>query len=117
MIEMNPSPTIQRLLLAVIQIQDVDPAINALNQAGIYVTLMATTGAFLGQHNAALLIGLQEDREQQAVDILSHSCRRRVEYMATRLEGAPYHLPLTTPITVGGATIFTFNVERWEEIQ
>ena len=49
--------------------------------------------------------------------ILSESCRRRVEYLATPLEGAPFHLPLTTPVTVGGATIFTLEVDRFEVLE
>jgi len=32
------------------------------------------------------------------------------------LEGSPMPLPTPTPITVGGATLFAFDVERYEEI-
>lgn len=106
-----------RLMTAVIQIQDVDNAVNALNESGLYVLNMASTGGFLGRRNVTLLIGLKEGQEMLAVQILSVTCRQRVEYLATRLEGAPFHLPLSTPITVGGATIFTLEVESWEEIK
>jgi uncharacterized protein YaaQ len=61
-----------------------------------------------------VLIGLSAGQEVEAVKILSETCRRRVEYVATPLEGAPFHLPLTTPVTVGGATVFTLEVERYE---
>ncbi len=108
--------TINRLMTAVIQIQDVDPAMEALQQAGLLVTHMASTGGFLGSRNETLLIGLQAGQEGQVVQILSETCRRRVEYVATPLEGAPFHLPLTTPVTVGGATVFTLEVERYEVI-
>jgi len=77
---------------------------------------MSSSGGFLGRRNATLLIGMAEEQEALAVNILSRTCRRRVEYIATPLEGAPFHMPMSTPITVGGATVFTFKVERYLEI-
>jgi CPA1 family monovalent cation:H+ antiporter len=107
---------IRRLMAAVIQLQDFETATNALNEAGFVVTHLPSTGGFLGRHNITLIIGIGEDQEKQAVHTLNQSCRRRVEYIATPLEGAPLHLPLSTPINVGGATIFTLPVERYEEL-
>lgn len=103
-------------MTAVIQIQDFENALNALNEAGLSLTHMSSSGGFLGRRNVTLLIGLGEGQEELAVRSLGKSCRRRVEYVATPLEGAPFHLPLSTPVTVGGATIFTIEVERYEEI-
>jgi len=108
--------SVNKLMTAVIQIQDVEMAISALNEAGLSVTRMSSSGGFLGRRNVTLLIGLPEGFESTAVNTLSKACRRRVEYIATPFEGAPFHLPTQTPITVGGATIFTFEVERYEEI-
>lgn len=107
---------VQKLMTAVIQIQDFENALNALNEAGLSLTHMSSSGGFLGRRNVTLLIGLGDGQEELAVRTLGKSCRRRVEYVATPLEGAPFHLPLSTPVTVGGATIFTFQVERYEEI-
>jgi uncharacterized protein YaaQ len=109
-------PTIQRLIAAVVQTQDLENAIDSLTAAGLYVTQISSSGAFLGRRNATLLIGTGENQDEIAMDALLKSCRRRVEYLATRLEGAPFHLPLSTPVTIGGATIFSLEVERWEEI-
>jgi uncharacterized protein YaaQ len=113
---MNNRLTIQRLILAVIQVQDVENATQALNTAGLYVTRISSSGAFLGLRNVTLLIGVAENQEQTAIDILNANCRRRVEYLVTRLEGAPFHLPLTTSVTVGGATVFSLKVDHWEEV-
>ena len=103
-----------RLMTVVMQSQDVDHAIEELNKAGLVSTLLSSTGVFLGSRNTTLLIGMSAGQEADAVHILSETCRRRVEYVATPLEGAPFHLPLTTPVTVGGATVFTLEVERYE---
>ncbi len=122
----NPQPTptgtpdspgkIDRLMAAMIQIQDMDKAIRALSKLGFSVTQISTTGGFLGRSNATLLIGFPTAMEALALEALQKNCRRRVEYAATPLEGAPFHMPLATPIPVGGATVFTFAVEHYEEI-
>ncbi len=106
---------INRLMAAVIQEQDIDTATNALLKLGLVVERLPSTGGFLGRRNATLLIGLNENQVQAAVQALGRTCRRRVEYVATPLEGSPLPFPSPTPITVGGATIFALEVERYEE--
>jgi uncharacterized protein YaaQ len=107
---------INRLIIAIVQVQDVDASMEALNKAGYRVVHAASSGGFLGSRNETLFIGFSAGQEAQVVAIMHETCRRRVEYVATPLEGAPFHLPLTTPVTVGGATVFTFQVERYEVI-
>ena len=97
-----------------VQLPPADP--QALTAQGLRVTRISSSGGFLGRRNITLLIGLAASQEEAAVSTLSNSCKQRVEYLATRLEGAPYHLPLSTPITIGGATIFTLKVDYWEEL-
>jgi uncharacterized protein YaaQ len=109
------SHPIKYLMTAVVQFQDLDNAIQALTNCGIFAKALASTGGFLGRRNATLLIGLAEDQREHAVLALGKGCRRRVEYLVTPLEGSPFSLPLSTPVSVGGATIFTLAVERYEE--
>jgi uncharacterized protein YaaQ len=105
---------INRLISVVLQVQDVEAATSALNEIGLSVTNLASSGGFLGGWNVMLLIGIAEGQEAEVVNILRKTCRRRVEYVTTSLEGAPFHLPLSTPVPVGGATVFTLAVERYE---
>jgi uncharacterized protein YaaQ len=111
------SQPIVRLMFAIVQAQDVRKASKALIDAGISLTELSSTGGFLGRRNTTLLIGLEENQQDQAIALINDSCRQRVEYVSTPLEGAPLPIPVATPITVGGATIFTLAVERYEEIQ
>ncbi len=104
-------------MTAVVQVQDLENAVHGLHRAGIHATRISSTGGFLGRRNATLLIGLHQGQEQAVIEILKTSCRRRIEYVATPLEGSPFHIPLSTPVTVGGATIFTLIIERYEEIR
>ena len=109
--------TITLLMAAVVQNQDAESAIDALLQAGLVVTKLSSSGGFLGSQNVTLLIGIEEGQGEEALRILGERCRRRVEYVATPLEGAPFYLPLPTPINVGGATVFTLAVEHFEVLE
>lgn len=107
---------VRSLILAVVQEQDQDVAVRALDQLGASVVYLSSAGGFLGRRNATLLIGLPEGREQNVLDSLQETCRQRVEYMTLPLEGSPMPLPAPVPVTVGGATVFVLPVEHFEEI-
>lgn len=111
-----PKRTIDKLMAAVIQIQDLNNVTRALGKAGLTVTQLSSTGAFLERRNTTLLIGMAEGQEELALEAIKKTCRRRVQYISTPLEGAPLPIPLATPITVGGAIVFTFDVEKYVEI-
>ncbi len=110
------SDLIRHLLLAVVQDQDLDAAVRALTDTGARVTVLTSTGGFLGQRNATLLIGLPEEKEVPAVQALRQVCRQRVEYLTFPMEGSPLPLPTPVPVTVGGASVFLLPVERYEEL-
>jgi uncharacterized protein YaaQ len=109
-------PNIRYLMTVIVQEQDVDVAERALALLEVPVIRLASTGGFLGRRNATLFIGLPQGLEEQVLAALRKSCRQRVEYMAIPMEGAPLPLPTPVPVTVGGATVFTLPVERYEEI-
>jgi len=107
---------INRLMAAVIQDQDMENALGALTKLGIPTTRLPSTGGFFGRNNATLLIGLEKGQEASVVKALEKSCNRRIEYLASPIEGFPGGLAEPIQITIGGATIFVFEVERFESI-
>jgi CPA1 family monovalent cation:H+ antiporter len=106
---------INRLMAVVIQEQDFENALSALTKLGLSITHLPTVGGFLGRRNVTMIIGFEKGQEVSIVNALKRSCQRRVEYVSTPLEGTPLPLPSPVPITVGGATLFIFDVERYEE--
>ncbi len=106
---------VRYLMFVIIQEQDYENAASALNRLGFSVTHMPSTGGFLSRRNITLLIGIQEGREDAAVRTLQNSCRKRVEFLSQPWKNLP--LPLSAPISipVGGATIFMFEVESYDE--
>ena len=114
----NELPLTEKTLLfwAVIQAQDLENAQEALSGLGFVSTRLPSVGGFLGRRNATLLVGVTESRLSEALDSLQENCRQRIEYIAVPLESAPLPLPTPTPITIGGATIFTLEVDHFEVI-
>jgi uncharacterized protein YaaQ len=107
--------SVTRLLSAVIQEQDLENALSSLTKLGFYVTHLPSKGGFLGRRSITLLIGFAEGQEKVAFEALSSSCKKRVEYVTRPLASGPVPLPNPIPVNVGGATIFVFEVERYEE--
>jgi len=107
---------IKSLLAAVVQRRDAESATNALAGQGVPVTRVQSTGGFLGLGSVTLLIGIPPGKLETVVRVLADTCRTRVEYLpmptteAGRLSLAP-----PTPVTIRGATVFVFDVERYEE--
>lgn len=104
------------LLMAVVQAQDVDQTMRALQREDITVTYLPSVGGFLGRKNATLLIPIHELQKVKTLSIIQKNCRQRIEYIAVPLESAPLPLPTPTPVTIGGATIFGLEIEHVEEI-
>jgi len=107
---------IDTLLITIIQAQDADIASNALHSKGFSIGKLPSAGGFLGRRNITLLIGSPASQQPVAINTLNENCRQRIEYIAVPLESAPLPLPAPTPITVGGATVFSIPVDRYEEV-
>jgi uncharacterized protein YaaQ len=103
------------MMIAVVQAQDADSSFETLKGLGVSVTRLSSVGGFLGRKNVTLLIGLADEKKNNVMSALQENCRQRVEYIAVPLESAPLPLPTPTPITVGGATIFSLDIEQFEE--
>ena len=110
------SPQGSFLMIAVVQAQDAEIAKETLEKLQLSVERLPSVGGFLGRRNATLLIGLPESMRETVTKALNESCRQRVEFIAVPLESAPLPLPTPTPITVGGATVFSLEVDHYEEL-
>mgnify|MGYP001172516688 CR=1 FL=1 len=103
------------LLIAVGQGQDSDMAIENLMEAGIPVTRLPSVGGFLGRKSATLMLGVNSEDHEIAIDILDKTCRQRVAFIAVPMENSPLPMPAPTPVTIGGANVFSLEVDHYEE--
>ena len=106
---------VSRLMTAVIREEDLENVINALTQIGFAVDHLPSVGGFLNSRNVTLLVGLPQGREEAAVKALKRAARYKVEFSAAALQQTRLPLPEPIPVQAGGATIFTFEVDSYEE--
>ena len=64
-----------KLLIIIIRDEDADHVTQQLISYDFRVTRMASTGGFLRRGNSTLLVGVDEDRVDQVVDLLKQECR------------------------------------------
>jgi len=83
-----------KLIIAIIQDHDTEPVSKALTSMGFRVTLVASTGGFLRKGSSTLLIGVDDNQVEQALQILRDTCS---------LAGEPNQKR---------ATIFVLNVQK-----
>jgi CPA1 family monovalent cation:H+ antiporter len=105
---------VQHLLMAVIQDRDLEPVSIALAQNNIPSTRVRSTGAFLRQRNHTLLIGVEGDRLEHVVAVIKEAAEGREEFVSALAGGPP--IAESEPVHVSGATVFLFDVERYEAI-
>lgn len=105
-----------KLIFAVVNRDDASDVSRGLSRAGFSSTQLASTGGFLRAGNTTILAGVEEDQLQTAIDIIKeHSESRQVILPASpdlAFSGVMAAIP--TEVTVGGATIFVVDVDRFE---
>lgn len=106
-----------KMIMAIVQNIDADAAINALVDARHRVTRAATTGGFFHQGNTTILMGVEDDQVEAVMAVLREHCQTR-----TRLRSVTPDPTGPIPIIggylevkVGGATVFVFDVEHYEQ--
>jgi uncharacterized protein YaaQ len=103
------------LLIAVVQGQDADMAIQMINDEGFHVTRLPSVGGFLRRKSETLMIGVNSEDKKKVIEKLDQTCRQRVAFIAVPMENSPLPMPAPTPVTIGGASIFSLEIDHYEE--
>ncbi|MGM9606161.1 MAG: cyclic-di-AMP receptor [Oscillospiraceae bacterium] len=106
-----------KLVLAIINHDDANTVIQNLTKHGFSSTKLATTGGFLMSGNVTILIGVDEEKVQDVIDIIREHSHSRKQMIPTTTEmGYGYYPSMPVEVTVGGATIFVVDIERFERV-
>lgn len=87
-----------KLIIAILRDADSDTVSNALTTAEFRVTRIASTGGFLRRGYSTLLIGLEDDLVDKALDLIRKTT------------------PPSTEPNVSSATIFVLKVDHYTRI-
>lgn len=108
---------IMKLVLAIVSNDDSTAVSSALTREGFTVTKLATTGGFLMAGNTTLIAGVDDDKVQQVMDLIAKHSRKRSQIMPTSASyGVGLYTSFPVEVTVGGATVFVLNVDRFEKV-
>lgn len=106
-----------KLVLAIVSKDDSSMVSSALTQEGFSVTKLATTGGFLMAGNTTFICGVEDDQVDQVIRIIEKQSTRRTQIVpSTSTMDAGMYTSMPIEVTVGGATIFVLDVDRFEKV-
>ena len=104
-----------KLIVSIVHSDDADPLMTALRENGFSSTKISTTGGFLREGNATILVGTDEDKVPRVLEITQENCHTRTQYvnpLPPVMEPGELYMPNPVEVQVGGAVIFVLDVER-----
>ncbi|NMA85825.1 MAG: hypothetical protein GX968_00710 [Tissierellia bacterium] len=107
-----------KLIVAIVQDQDIPSLIDDLTEKEFRVTKLSSTGGFLKSGNTTLLIGVEDKKVDNVIKIIEDNCKTReitTSLLTVSMPGDTY-IPYPLEVKVGGATLFILDVEQFIKI-
>jgi uncharacterized protein YaaQ len=107
-----------KLVVGIVHSDDAEALIHVLEQKGHRCTMISTTGGFLREGNATVLIGVSEEQVDEVMDIVKDNCHARTQMVSPLppiAEAGEFYIPRPVEVQVGGATVFVLDVTRSEK--
>ena len=106
-----------KLVMAIMSKNDSSVVMDALTEENFQVTKMASTGGFLKSGNTTLIIGVEDNKTNKVIDIISKYSSKRKQLVSDTPHGYLNSFSRQpSEITTGGAIIFVLNVDRFEKV-
>ena len=105
-----------KLVLAIVNKDDSSTVSTALTKEGFSVTKLATTGGFLMAGNTTFLVGVEDERVDQVLSTIEKHSKKRTQMIPSTSYGTSAYASFPVEVTVGGATVFVMNIERYEKL-
>ncbi len=106
-----------KLLIAIIQERDRKAVTASLSSSGMFYTKIASTGGFLRDGNVTLLLGIEDERLDEALAIIRDNSQAREQYVSVpppEVLPTPGMIEAPVKVVVGGAVAFVLDVESFE---
>lgn len=103
-----------KLVIAIVSNDDTAAVTSVLTEHGYYMTKLSTTGGFLRAGNATLMMGTEDEKVPELIELIKSESSRRTEIVpATATFDINHYAAYPVEVQVGGATIFVLNVEQF----
>lgn len=108
-----------KLIVAIVHNEDAGALVDALLERDHRATRLQSSGGFLKQSNATVIVGVEEERIEEVLGIIRENCTSRTQIvnpMPPIMEPGEFFMPYPLEVEVGGATVFVMPVERFERL-
>jgi uncharacterized protein YaaQ len=93
--------------------------VDALLEREYRATRLHSSGGFLKQSNATVIVGVEDAQVDEVITIVRENCNARTQVvnpMPPIMEPGEFFMPYPLEVEVGGATVFVLPVDRFERI-
>jgi len=108
-----------KLIVAVVHNEDAGALVDGLLDREFRATRLHSSGGFLKQSNATVIVGAEDDQVEPILEIVRRTCTTRTQIvnpMPPIMEPGEFFMPYPLEVEVGGATVFVVPVERFERL-
>ena len=106
-----------KIVIAIINNDDSHSVVHNLIREGYPVTKLSTTGGFLRVGNLTILVGVEEEKLQNVINIISKYSRSRKQVLpASEMGTGGIYSSIPIEVNVGGATVFVLDVENFLKV-
>ncbi len=108
-----------KLVTAIVHSEDAATLVDALLEREFRATRFNSSGGFLKQGNATIVLGVEDQQVEEVLGIISDNCHSRKQFvnpMPPIMEPGEFYMPYPVEVEVGGATVFVQPVERFERL-
>ena len=108
-----------KLIVAIVHNEDAGVLVDALLEREYRATRLHSSGGFLKQSNATILVGVDESSVEDVMSIIRANCKARTQVvnpMPPIMEPGEFFMPYPLEVEVGGATVFIVPIERFERL-
>lgn len=101
-----------KMIMCVIDDMDTYSLLDALSERGIQATKLASSGGFLRRGNTTLLIGVEDERKEEVLNIIKEVCmpRKQMVPMSPVMSMDDNVNPVDVMVQMGGAATFVMDV-------
>ncbi|MCR4615859.1 MAG: cyclic-di-AMP receptor [Clostridiales bacterium] len=106
-----------KLVISIVSNDDGVIVMEELTRNGFYVTKLATSGGLLRTGNMTLLTGVEDEKVDDVIEILREfSSKRKQLVEVSQPAMSDIFLNFPVEVTVGGATVFVIDIDRFEKL-
>ncbi len=108
-----------KLVVAIVHSEDAGALVDALLEREFRATRLHSSGGFLKQTNATIMLGVEDTQVDEVIGIVGEQCHARTQIvnpMPPIMEPGEFYLPYPVEVEMGGAVVFVLPVERFERL-